>query len=83
MIKDSSNGYTISEVHDLGHNASVAYRSILYSCEDGSTFYSDEVSISDKMNCTTIIAKEALSLLEWLQREKPALEKMAKEDEGA
>jgi hypothetical protein len=80
-IKDTINGFTIGEVHDLGHNASVAYRSILYSCEDGSTFYSDEVSISDWFNCTTIIAKEALNLLVWLQQEKPKLEKMAKEEE--
>jgi len=80
VIKDTSNGFTISEVHNLGHNANVAYRSILYSCEDGSTFCNDEVSISDRMNCTTIIAKEALNLLEWLQQEKPKLEKMAKEE---
>ena len=80
MTKDSDECFPISKVHDLGHNASVCYMSMKYITNDGGSFYNDEVSIDDKTGHVAIIAKEALSLLEWLQREKPTLERMAKED---
>lgn len=67
--------------HDgnLQHNASVFYEDKLYIRGDGSHFYNEEISISDKMSHVSLIPKEALSLLEWLQQEKPNLERLMKE----
>src|SRR6266487_6364306 len=52
---------------DLGHNATVSYVDCRYSADDGSTFYLEEVLISDKMRHVYLTPGEALSLLFWLK----------------
>lgn len=64
---------------DLGHNATVYYRDAEYITSEGESFYCEEVSISDRTKYITLIPQEALLLLEWLQREKPKLERLAAE----
>ncbi len=58
---------------DLGHNAMVSIDSCRYSGDDGSTFYLEEVLISDKMRHLYLTPGEALSLLDWLTQEKAKL----------
>jgi hypothetical protein len=67
---------------DLGHNATVYYRDSEYITNEGEPFYCEEVSISDKTKYITLIPKEALSLLKWLEQEKPKLERLAKETQA-
>lgn len=64
---------------DLGHNSVVWYEDMKYIGDDGSSFYCEEVRISDKTHCVTLIPKEALSLLDWLQQERSTLERLVKE----
>ncbi len=78
----SEYGYPISDVQNLEHNASVCFFATKYITEDGREFWNDEISISDGMHHLSLIAKEAINLLKWLEQEKPTLEKMAKEQEA-
>lgn len=73
------NGTSIKHTGDLGHNAMVGFDDCRYSTSDGEPFYLEEVLISDKMRHVWITPGEALSLLEWLQQEKPKLEQLVKE----
>lgn len=64
---------------DLGHNAMVGYDDYRYSGDDGSTFYMEEVLISDKMLHVYITPGEALNLLAWLKQEEEKLKQLVKE----
>jgi hypothetical protein len=66
---------------DLGHNATVSYTDVGYiDVNDGSSFSLEEVIISDKVRYAYLTPSEALSLLTWLQQEKPKLEQLVKEN---
>ncbi|SRR6266487_720002 len=65
---------------DLGHNATVSFGDCRYSADDGSTFYLEEVLISDKMRHVYLTPGEALSLLFWLKQEEAHLAALAKGD---
>lgn len=71
MSKSEDNGYPLGIVHDLGHNANVCFYATKYlDVDGGKAFYHDEISIDDKTHHVLLIPKEALSLLEWLQKNK-------------
>jgi hypothetical protein len=59
---------------DLGHNATVWFDYVPYSCSDGFSFCLEEVAISDKMRCLHLTPSESLSLLIWLEQNKSRLE---------
>lgn len=67
---------------DLGHNATVWYEDVSYSSSTGPSFSCCEVAISDKMRHVYLIPSEALSLLRWLQQERPHLEQLVQEQSG-
>ena len=64
---------------DLGHNAMVSFDDCRYSADDGSTFYLEEVLLSDKMRHVYLTPGEALSLLDWLTQEKATLQRLVEE----
>jgi len=67
---------------DLGHNTMVSYDHCDYLSNDGEYFSFEEVLLSDKMRYFSLTAKEALSLLAWLQQEREKLKQLVKEQEG-
>ena len=78
---DNTEGVDIShEIQDLGHNAEVFYRDVLYSDGFNAGWHDTEVGIYDKRNIATLIPKEALALLEWLKKEESNLRKMAENE---